>query len=75
MVVAGVFGRGACGGWAGGFGGVFPSCGGMPVFFGRVNQVLVRFWARRGRKSDRMDRLREGAVVPRPWRMRSETCV
>ena len=39
---------------------------GLALFFVRVNQVLVRLWARRGRKSDRMA---VGSVlisVPRP---------
>ena len=45
------------------------------VIFVRVNQVLVRLWARRGRKSDRMWSVLNGMGPPASVAMCSEACV
>jgi hypothetical protein len=45
------------------------------VIFVRVNQVLVRLWARRGRKSDRMWSVLNGMGPPAIVAMCSEACV
>jgi hypothetical protein len=47
--------------------------GGM--IFVNVNQVLVRLWARRGRKSDRMWSVLNGMGPPASVAMCSEACV
>ena len=47
----------------------------MGMFFVSVNQVLVRLWARRGRKSDRMWSVLNGMGPPASVAMCSEACV
>ena len=45
------------------------------VIFVNVNQVLVRLWARRGRKSDRMWSVLNGMGPPASVALCSEACV